>query len=446
MFRIALHSLGCRTNQVETEALRTELEGAGENLHFVSWSEVADVYVLNSCTVTARADRQARQRIHRAHRLAPDAPIVVAGCYAESNAGVVAGLSGVAAVVGPGRRAQLASVVRASLQGRLEPETVHTGGFEGLRELPGHRVTDFARRTRAPIKVQEGCDHRCSYCIVPSVRGASRSLPIDVAVEDARRLASAGHPEIVIAGTHIGRWGRDLEPASRLVDLLRSLLARVDGPRFRLSSLDPHEVDDGLLEMLRDEPRLCRHLHLTLQHCDPGVLVQMGRRAPRDGFGETLARIRGGVPRIGLGADVIAGFPGESRDTFDAMLRILGDAPLTYLHAFGYSPRPGTPAAGFDGQVARDERRSRVAALRSLSEDQLAPAFARELVGQRVEVAVEREGDGGGMRGTSSEFVTVQLPEVPEQRRGELVSARVVDTCGTAAIATCAAGGEGSRC
>lgn len=436
MVRVALHSLGCRTNQVESEALRSAMQDRDEALRFVPWSEVADLYVLNTCTVTARADRQSRQRIHRAHRTAPDAPIVVTGCYAESDARKVAALPGVVAVVGPGRRGEVAELVDAVLDGRSRTGQRLTGGFDGSTGLPGHRVRRYVHRTRAPIKVQEGCDNRCSYCIVPAVRGPSRSLEPAESVEDARRLAEAGHPEIVIAGTHIGRWGRDLRPARRLVDLLEALLRGVPGVRFRLSSLDPHEVDDELLGMLRDEPRLCRHLHLTLQHCDPEILGRMGRRAPADGFTEQLSRIRMDVPGIGLGADIIAGFPGEDRRTFDAMVESLAEMTPTYLHAFGYSPRPGTPAASFGRQVSSEERRERVAILRELSEKRLAPAFAADLVGREVQVALEREGEGGGVLGTSSEFVPVALPDASPDRVGSLARAVATATSGGAVIGT----------
>lgn len=436
MVRVALHSLGCRTNQVESEALRSSLEDGDEALRFVPWSEVADLYVLNTCTVTARADRQSRQRIHRAHRAAPDAPIVVTGCYAESDARTVAALPGVVAVVGPGRRGEVAELVGAVLGGRSRPGHRLTGGFDGPTGLPGHRVRRYVHRTRAPIKVQEGCDNRCTYCIVPAVRGPSRSLEPTVSVEDARRLAEAGHPEIVVAGTHIGRWGRDLRPVRRLVDLLGALLRGVPGVRFRLSSLDPHEVDDELLQLLRDEPRLCRHLHLTLQHCDPEILGRMGRRAPADGFVEQLSRIRSTVPGIGLGTDVIAGFPGEDRRTFDAMVGTLAEMSPTYLHAFGYSPRPGTRAASFERQVSSEERRERVAILRELSEERLAPAFAADLVGREVQVVLEREGEGGAVLGTSSEFVPVAIRGASPAQVGILARAVVTATSGRGVIGT----------
>ncbi len=404
MVRIALTSLGCRTNQVEIEAIRHALDPGGGEVRFVAWDEDADVYVINTCTVTSRADRQCRQRIHRAHRRSPDAAIVVTGCYAEADAATLAGLPGVVAVLGPGHRGEIGEQVRRAKAPRTDAPTVRTGGLDG--PIRAHRVDRHPGRTRAPLKVQEGCDARCSYCIVPSVRGPSRSLAAAEVVHDARRLAAAGHPEIVLAGTHVGRWGRDLGPRQRVEDLVRTLLAEVPEVRLRLSSLDVAEVTPALVELLGREERVARHLHLTLQHLDGAVLARMGRPAPAGGLAARVRSLGESLPGFGLGADVIAGFPGEDEATFDRLLEAIEASPLTYLHAFGFSPRPGTPAADLPDQVAGPERRRRVAALRALADEQLGPRFAAAQSGRRTVVVVERAGGGDRAEGTTSEFAT----------------------------------------
>jgi threonylcarbamoyladenosine tRNA methylthiotransferase MtaB len=407
MLRIALTTLGCRTNQVETEAIRHALDdGAGE-VRIVPWTAPADVYVINTCTVTARADRQCRQQVHRAHRRAPEAAIVITGCYAESDATTLAALPGVVAVLGPGHRGEIGRTVAAVRSGQPAAVTIHTGDLDGA--IGTHRVDRHPGRTRVPIKVQEGCDSRCSYCIVPAVRGPSRSLSAADVVSDARQLAAAGHPEIVVAGTHVGRWGRDLRPRQRIEELVGALLAGVPGIRIRLSSLDVAEVTPGLVDLLADEERIARHLHLTLQHTDPAVLARMHRRSPTGGLAARVAQIGEQLPGFGLGADVIAGFPGEDRTTFETLAYTLEQLPLSYLHVFGFSARPGTLAADLPDPVDGPERRRRVAALRTLSEERLAPRFAAGLVGRRTVAVLERAGEGDRTLGTGSEFVPVAV-------------------------------------
>jgi len=395
---VALHTLGCRTNQAELAGFRDAIRSAGADVEFVAWDERADVYLLHSCTVTARADRQCRQKLHQARRAAPRARLVVSGCYAEREPGALAALPGVQVVLG---RAARASVVSAVL-GQTTSECA--GVLEPPVDVPP--IAADSRRTRAVLKVQEGCDHRCTYCVVPSVRGPSRSLPLRAVEEGARLLEAAGHPEIVLAGTHIGRWGLDLTPRSSLPRLLDALGETLQHARLRLSSLDPREVTLQLLHRLRDDPGICRHLHLSLQHTDPALLAAMGRPS------ETSAIVREAadrVPGLAIGADVIAGFPSEGPSAFERLLDELETLPLTYLHAFGFSARPGTAAARMEGGLPRSAISERVRALRALSEQVLRPRFLRSLVGTDLDVVVERQ-SADRLRGISSEYATVELP------------------------------------
>jgi threonylcarbamoyladenosine tRNA methylthiotransferase MtaB len=416
MIRVALHTLGCRTNQADSAAIRSELERAGEAVEFVPWNEPADVYVLNTCTVTARADRDGRKRIHQAGRARPGAPIVVFGCYAEIASAQIAALSGVAAVIGNRRRDLVAPTILAAARGEQAGSTppVHVGEMERARTVQTHRIDGFPGRVRAMLKIQEGCDRHCAYCVVPAVRGPSRSVPVEQVVEDALRLADARHPEIVLTGTHIGGYGRELRPACDLAELLDRLLRGVPGVRFRISSVDPEEITDALIHRLATDERVCRHLHLAVQHGDGGVLRAMRRASTPGTIRRGIELLAERVPGIAIGADVIAGFPTEDDDAFERGTALLRDLPLTYLHVFGFSPRPGTPAAqlpGLPGEVIS----ARVAALRALSEEQLRPRFLAGLVGQTLEVVVERADAEGLLRGTSSEFATVQFPGSPDE-------------------------------
>ena len=431
MLRIALTTLGCRTNQVETEAIRHALEDSDGEVRIVPWSSPADVYVINTCTVTARADRQCRQQVHRAHRRAPRAAIVITGGYAEADSRTLAALPGVVAVLGPGHRGEIGRHVAEAGDRRPAVAEVRTGGLSGA--IGTHRVDLHPGRTRVPVKVQEGCNSRCSYCIVPSVRGPSRSLSAREVIEDVRVLNGAGHPEIVIAGTHVGRWGRDLRPRQRIEDLIGALLAGAPGVRIRLSSLDLTEVTPALVDLLAREERVARHLHLTLQHTDPAVLAGMARRSPAGGVAARVEEIGELLPGFGLGADVIAAFPGEDRATFENLVATLEQLPLTYLHVFGFSARRGTLAASLPDPVDGPERRRRVATLRALSEERLAPRFAASLVGRRTMAVLEREGEGGRTLGTGSEFVPVAV-DGGQRWLGKAVPIRITGTEGRLTI------------
>ena len=424
MIRVALHATGCRTNQAEIAGIRRDLESRCGALCFVPWSEPADVYILNSCTVTSRADRSCRQKIYQAGRRSPGASILVTGCYAQAAAEKLRALPGVTAVLGNPLKDQVARLALEAVRAAVPNADSGDGGGD----VEQTHAASGGRPARGLLKVQDGCDRRCAYCIVPLVRGPSRSLDLDGALAAAAQLADQGYAEIVVTGIHTGRWGHDLEPRHSLTDLLQRLLTDLPGPRFRISSLDPDEITDELLALIAGQPRLCRHLHLSLQHLDAGVLRRMNR--PARSLAGTVEHIAATVPGIGLGADIIAGFPGEDAQTFQHLHDGLAALPLSYLHAFGFSPRPGTVAADMvclESEIIRE----RVTRLRQLSEQTLNPRFLDSLVGGPVEVLVERM-QGGLLRGTSSEYATV-LFEGPI----ELIGQRVIPVVKTR---------EGDRC
>jgi threonylcarbamoyladenosine tRNA methylthiotransferase MtaB len=426
-----LFTLGCRLNQYDTAAMRAELLAAG--FAVVPAGEAPDWVIINTCTVTHRADQEARQLIRRIGRASPGARLVVTGCYAQRAPEDVRRLPGVAAVLGTGERSRIPEVLRggadevprgtdpvAMAHESGDGQAVHVSPGRARRPMDVGSPVSFGR-TRALLKVQDGCDSFCTYCIVPLVRGRSRSLPLGPALEQARRLLEAGFLEIVVTGADLGHYGRDLGDRSLLPRLLEGILALGDRHRVRLSSIEPNKIDPAVLELLVSEPRLCRHLHLPLQSGSARVLRAMRRSyTPGDYLALTQRVARAGP--AGIGADVIVGFPGETDADFAETQALLAAAPVTYLHVFRYSSRPGTAAAGRADVPAGSVARARSEALRSLGAEK-ARAFQARLVGRLLPVLVEARKPGGRIVAMSDVYVPVLLDRVPTERG--IVGARV---------------------
>ncbi len=344
---IAFATLGCKVNQYETAVFRkASADGA---LRIVPFQSEADVYVVNTCSVTGKADAESRRLIRQAYRRNPSAEIYVTGCYSTRSADEIRRLPGVVAVVPNKEKDTLIQRVTGTVaDGRVR------GGI-------------LEERARSFLKVQDGCDNFCSYCIVPHVRGPSRSVPPDVLCKAARDAEAQGFREIVLTGIHIGFYGRELEGSPDLVGLLKRLLKETRRTRFRISSLEITEVGENLLDLLVREDRICRHLHLPLQSGSRTILERMKRNYDPATYINAVARIRRAVNDICIGADVIAGFPGESDQDFQATLSVIEKAGIDYLHAFSFSPRPGTPAQTMENHVEKRIINSRVNTLRSLS-------------------------------------------------------------------------------
>jgi threonylcarbamoyladenosine tRNA methylthiotransferase MtaB len=342
-------TFGCRLNAYETEAMTRMAEDAG----------LADALVVNTCAVTAEAVRKARQEIRRLRRDHPRARIVVTGCAAQTEPQTFAGMDEVDHVIGNAEKMRPATW--AALAGDFGTERVQVEDIMSVRETAHHLIDGFGTRARAHVQIQNGCDHRCTFCIIPFGRGNSRSVPAGVVVEQIARLAGEGYNEVVLTGVDLTSWGADLPGTPRLGDLVRRILKLVpDLPRLRLSSIDSIEADPALMEALATEPRLMPHLHLSLQHGDDLILKRMKRRHLRDDairFCEEARRLR---PDLVFGADIIAGFPTETEAQFENSLRLVEECGLTWLHVFPYSPRAGTPAARMpqvDGAAIRDRAR-----------------------------------------------------------------------------------------
>ncbi|MDE2579031.1 MAG: tRNA (N(6)-L-threonylcarbamoyladenosine(37)-C(2))-methylthiotransferase MtaB [Hyphomicrobiales bacterium] len=384
-------TFGCRLNLVESQAMRDAAQAAGER----------GAIIVNTCAVTAESVRQARQTIRRIAREQPGARIIVSGCAAETERAAFAQMPEVAAMIGNADKTDPAAW-RALRAGALQARAI--AQERTARPLD---VTQIERHTRGLLAIQNGCDHRCTFCIIPYGRGPSRSLPAASVIEQARRLADAGAPEIVLTGVDLTSWGADLPQAPRLGALVRAILAEVPHlPRLRLSSLDCIEIDDDLLRALADEERLMPHLHLSLQAGDDLILKRMKRRHSRADAVRLCAELRRIRPDIALGADLIAGFPTETDAMAANTLALVEDCGLTHLHVFPFSARPGAPAARMP-QVARALAAERAARLREAG----AKALARHLdaqIGRRLDILTER----GGL-GRARDFTPVATPGAP---------------------------------
>lgn len=375
-------TFGCRLNTFESEVMRRLAQEAG----------LADTVVVHTCAVTAEAERQARQAIRRARREHPSARIVVTGCSAQLQAERYAAMPEVDHVLGNAEKLDPAiwrALARLPAGARLR----EVGDVMAVKETAGHLLDGFDGRTRAFLEVQQGCDHRCTFCIIPYARGPARSVPPAEVVARARRLLEAGFAELVLTGVDLTSWGQDLPDRPRLGDLVAELLRAVpELSRLRLSSLDPAEIDPRLERLLVEEPRLMPHLHLSVQAGDDLVLKRMKRRHDRRTVIALCHRLRAARPELVFGADLIAGFPTEEEAMFARTLDLVEEAGLTFLHVFPYSPRPGTPAARMP-QVPVAVRRERAARLRALGERRL-EAFLAAQLGKRVRGLVEQGGRG----------------------------------------------------
>jgi threonylcarbamoyladenosine tRNA methylthiotransferase MtaB len=392
-------TLGCRLNIAESEAIRQQLGDRG------------DLIVVNSCAVTNQAVRQTRQAIRRARRRRPEARIVVTGCAAQTDPALFAAMPEVTQVIGNGEKSSFAD--------RLGGEAVQVADIATVGEQAPQLITAFAERVRGFVVVQNGCDHRCTFCIIPAGRGPSRSVPAGAVVDQVRRLVDEGVQEIVLTGVDVTSYGPDLPGQPTLGKLVERILVQVPAlPRLRLSSLDGAELDERLFDLLTSDARLMPHVHLSLQAGDDLILKRMKRRHSRAQAVDLVARLRAQRPDIAIGADLIAGFPTEDEAAFERSLALVEDCAIVHGHVFPYSPRQGTPAARMpllDPALVR-ERAARLRAACAARRE----AWLAALVGTRQQVLVETSGRAG--HGTSFAPVRFLTPQTP----GSIVEAAIV--------------------
>jgi threonylcarbamoyladenosine tRNA methylthiotransferase MtaB len=380
--RIAITTLGCKINQYDSAVIQSRLE---EKHSFVPFEDQADCYVINTCTVTDRADWEARQLVRRAKRLNPGAKVLVTGCYAQVNPAEVARVPGIDFVVGLNRLDDLLRYVEEpagqSTQVAVSDVKRERGvAVLGTRALPGH--------TRAFLKIQEGCNYACTYCIIPTARGLSRSVQPREVLEQVRQLAGAGYKELVLTGIHLGGYGHDLIPKIDLTALVEMIADSGLIARLRLSSLDPREVPDRLLDLIARSDIVCPHLHICAQAGDDEILKQMRRNYDTVYYRDLLQRVREGLPEAALGSDIIVAFPGESDAQFERSLEYFASLPLTYFHVFPYSPRRGTVAASLGDHVPGQVKKQRARRMRELGAHKKSE-FCAGFIGRRVSVLIE---------------------------------------------------------
>ncbi|HEY3929206.1 MAG TPA: tRNA (N(6)-L-threonylcarbamoyladenosine(37)-C(2))-methylthiotransferase MtaB [Candidatus Koribacter sp.] len=400
-----VENFGCRATQADGAAIERQLLERG--LARGSSAESAEIVVLNTCTVTAAADQDARAAIRRIKRGNPEARIIVTGCYAQRAPEEIAKLDGVSLVVGnshkhalPEMAASLVSrgfVPVASLGVRPDLAPVMVGDIFAHTELIAAPVFDSesaAERTRPNLKIQDGCNNRCSFCVIPYVRGKSRSLTLDSVLREVDSLVEAGYKEIVLSGINLGRWGNDLRPRVRFEDLLRAIVEKTAIPRVRISSVEPMDWSNELIAIAAESPRVCKHAHVPLQSGSDRILRKMHRRYRPWHYADRIQRIRAAMPNAAIGADVMVGFPGETDEHFEETRTFIDSLPFTYLHVFTYSSRPGTPSASMPAQVPVHTARERNKVLRDLIAAKKR-AFMESLVGSEVEAVTltTRHGD-----------------------------------------------------
>ncbi len=424
-----VHNFGCRATQADGAALERRLLASG--MQCAQDPGVADLVVLNSCTVTASADRDVRAAIRRIHRENPQGRILVTGCYAQRAPEELACLPGVSWVVGNSHKHQIADL----LAGKC-PEPAAAGALVPVHALgrsPDHPIADrpmvfvgdifahtellaapvfeartHSERTRPILKVQDGCDNRCSFCVIPSVRGQSRSLPRAEVLREVRALVDAGFREVVISGINLGRWGRDLNPAERFEDLVRAILDHTSLERLRLSSVEPMDWTEELIALVAGSRRIAKHVHAPLQSGSDRILRAMHRKYRSWHYAERIHKARARMPLAAIGADVMAGFPGETDALFEESRAFIASLPFTYLHVFTFSARPGTPAATLPRQVPAPAARERNRMLRELAAEKNL-AFRESLIGQTLDAITLSGADDDSTEAITDNYLKLRL-------------------------------------
>ena len=429
--RVALTTLGCKVNAYESAIIAQRL--GADHWTRVGERECADLYVINSCTVTAEADRQTRQAVRRALRLNPAARVVVTGCYAQNDPQACADIPGVSLVVGNEQKLSIPGLICDLPVQSGRPAPVRMGQSV---DVPIQLLNGYHDRTRALVQVQQGCDQSCTFCVIHRARGASRSLAVDAVVRQVRRFIAQGYREIVVCGIDLGSYGQERGgPAVSLAALL-AYIANLPGDfRIRLSSLDPVHLDDQLLEVLASSPRFCPYLHLSIQCGSTLILKRMGRRYDAALVRERVVQARGRIPGLILGGDIMVGFPTESAEDFAQTLRLIDDLNIIYPHVFTYSARPGTPAARISRQVPKNVRRERAAVLRQAGQQLRTRALDSQLW-QEAEMLVEQVNPGGSAayHGRLANYMPVWL-STPPAGAGCFQAAQIVGRQGDTLVA-----------
>jgi threonylcarbamoyladenosine tRNA methylthiotransferase MtaB len=426
-------NFGCRATQADGAAIERQLAELGMAHRDIG---AADLVVLNTCTVTANADADARAAIRKVHRENPAAKILVTGCYAQRAPEEIGKIEGVSWVVGNSHKPEIGKIVSSRLSAvgsqpgneGIVPLAALTRAEAFIDDIFAHTellaapVFEGGAKTRPNLKVQDGCDNRCSFCVIPFVRGASRSLPLESVLHEVDALVRGGYREIVVSGINLGRWGRDFEDDSRFEDLLRTILDRTEIERIRISSVEPMDWSDELIQMVASEERICKHAHVPLQSGSDRVLRMMHRKYRPWHYAERIEKIHAAMPDAGIGADVMVGFPGETEEMFEETRAFIEALPFTYLHVFTFSSRPGTKAEKLPEHVPTPVAKERNRVLRDLIAEKNR-AWRKRFLGLQIEAITLHANDDRTTEALSNNYVKVRVAgELPGN---ELVRLRV---------------------
>ncbi len=410
--KFKITTLGCKVNQSESESIAGQLADA--DMIQVGADEQADIFIINTCTVTGKASMQSRQVVRQAIRSNPKADIVVTGCYAQTAPEEIRQIEGINTIVGHGEKHRIAEMVCSNNCRRCEsPESVRRE--QRFQQLP---AVGIGNRARPLLKIQDGCSAFCTYCIVPSARGPSRSLPVEAAVEGITQLKSAGYQEVVLTGIHLGCYGHDLNPPSDLLSLLERIRNTRTIDRIRLSSIEPREISTEMIRFVAQSDsktaRICPHFHIPLQSGDNDILRKMHRPYTREFFKDLVWEIHRHVPDAALGVDVLIGFPGETEGAFKRTYSLIQELPVTYLHVFPFSPRKGTAAYSYPNQVSAAVVQQRCRKIRQLGNIKKSE-FYNKFVNKTLEVLIESNSAyaDGYVKGTSSNYIPVLVQGDP---------------------------------
>jgi len=423
MKKYKITTLGCKVNQYESEAISRELETS--ECHLAGNDDPADLCIINTCTVTQKASTQSRQAVRQAIRANPKARIIVTGCYAQTAADEISKIKGVDAVIGHAQKHNIASMFGASTKTTGIPPVSLCSDVLTDHQFHQYSQTAYGTRTRPFMKIQDGCDAFCSYCIVPYARGPSRSMPLEEILDHIKQLRDNGYHEVVLTGVHIGNYGLDLVPKTSLYELLCRLDETKLIPRVRLSSVEPLELNNDIIKLVSTSRRFCRHFHIPLQSGDDDILKKMRRPYTRNYFHDLVLKICDCMPDAAVGVDILVGFPGETAEAFENTFNLIQALPVAYLHVFPFSARPGTPAGKFADKIPAEMIKQRGKRMRRLGGEKR-KQFYQKFRGQTLDILIEETVDRntGFLKGVSSNYLPV-LIDAPQKHINTLVPVKI---------------------
>ncbi len=442
--KAAFTTIGCRFNQFET----AEMEDIFKAMDFdiVPFSDSANIYVINTCTVTNRSDYRCRQTIRRAIQTNKDALIVVTGCYSQINPKEIGSIKGVDMILGNMEKLNIVNYLeefnvfkngRREIK-KLDNTRIFVSDINTAREFKSRKISNFSGRTSAYLKIQTGCDMTCSFCIVTIARGPSISEKPEIILNQAQELADSGFKEIVLTGVNLGSYGDNLNPKIELSELVEMLTSVKGIERIRLSSINPREVSEGLISLIKKTEKVCRHLHIPLQSGDNEILKRMRRDYSSEFYKDLIMKLKSDIPDIGIGADVIVGFPGEDKGKFKNTYKLIKELPLSYLHVFTYSQREGTDAYNYNGQIIESTKKERCSAIKKLGEKK-SDRFRQGFIGKICKVLIEntRDRETGFLKGYTDNYIPVMLKACSERSESggdelmnKIVNVRITEVSG----------------